>query len=134
MDLGWTQLTSCAQALGAFWASNVEESDGSRRSRQCKDRVTFSKQLVGALFNTGLPFHQPVPYDVDGPNPALTIIEAMQAALAAGDRKAMIRLNELLDAYNQSGDDEAIFDDVVFPHADPNGTKDFMDLTGVDCN
>ena len=39
MDLGWVELESCSEALGAFWANNAKDSFGKRRDKVCQAQV-----------------------------------------------------------------------------------------------
>jgi hypothetical protein len=137
MDLGWVTLNECYEALGAFWANNAKDSDGKRRNKVCKAQVNASKQLVAAYLNTGLPGHMAVPID-DGPKgTGLDILTALRNALEAGNSKEILRLMSLVDEYNNSGDYAAIVDVVAVPHADPVGTRNYIDdyygTEAVDC-
>jgi len=131
MDLGWVTLANCQEVLGAFWANNAKDSNGGRRDKVCKVRVNASKQLVAGFLNTGLWGHMAVPIDTETGDDILT---ALKNALADGKSKEILRLMSLVDAYNNSGDFAAIVDDVPIPHADPNGTKEYMLTEAVDCN
>jgi hypothetical protein len=132
IDLGWKTLTSCEQVFGMFWANNARDSDGDRRGKLCQARVIGSFQLLAAILNTGLDNGAVVPID---PVSGLDIISAMQNALAGNNIKEIKRLQGLLDAYNNSGDDIAIIDNdgTLQGRADPNGARDIADYTIADC-
>lgn len=51
------------------------------------------------------------------------------------DVQIINELAALLDWYNNSGDDGAIVDNdgAIIPQADPNGVKEYMDITVSDC-
>ena len=125
--------TECEDVFGIFMASPAKNDDGSRRGRLCKTGLLAKRQLLAAILNTGLLNGEAIPLDVDGDDPALTIIEAMQFALATSDRKEITRLKGLLDEYNNSGDDVSLVTDVEVPHADPNGTKREADFGFANC-
>ncbi len=132
INLGWKTLTSCEQVFGMFWANNAWDSDGDRRGRLCQARVIGSFQLLAAILNTGLDNGAVVPID---PVTGLDIITAMQNALAGNNIKEIKRIQGLLDAYNNSGDDVAIIDNdgTLAGKADPNGAKEIADYTIADC-
>ncbi|HET8944817.1 MAG TPA: hypothetical protein VFO59_08560, partial [Dehalococcoidia bacterium] len=132
INLGWKTLDTCAEVFGMFWANNARESDGTRRTKICQAQVIGSFQLLAAILNTGLDNGAVVPID---PKTGLSIITAMQNALAAGDFQEIKRLGGLLDAYNNSGDDIAIIDDdgTLQGRANPKGAKAIAAYTIADC-
>jgi uncharacterized repeat protein (TIGR01451 family) len=133
MLLGDKTLTSCEELFGLFWAHPAKESDGSRRSKLCKQELHTAHQLAAAILNSALDNGTTPPEDPE--NPGQSIIESGQDALLNDDIKEIIRVRGLLGAYNESGDDVAIVDNdgATIPHADPNGTKEVADYTGGDC-
>jgi uncharacterized repeat protein (TIGR01451 family) len=132
INLGWRTLDTCEEVFGMFWANNAHDSDGDRRSKLCQARVIGSFQLLAAILNTGLDNGAVVPID---PVTGLDIITAMQNALAGNNIKEIKRIQGLLDAYNNSGDDIAIIDNdgTLQGRADPNGAKEIADYTIADC-
>ena len=132
IDLGWKTLDSPEDVFGMFWADNARECDGSRRSEVCQAQVIGSFQLLAAILNTGLDNGAPVPTD---PVTGDDLITAMRTALAAGDSAEILRLNELLNAYNNSGDDVDIEDNDGYPilPADPKLAREVADTSIADC-
>ena len=125
IDLGWVKLTTHEEVMGMFWANVARESDRSRRDPVCQARIIGSFQLTAAILNTGLGTGGPA--DPEGGD----AIANMQAALAAGDRDEILRLNGILDEFNNSGDDIEIDEDV--PPADPRSARSKADITIADC-
>jgi len=125
IDLGWKKLDSPADVFGMFWADVSRHSDGTKRSKLCQARVITSFQAVAAILNSGLSNGAPLP-----------VSKTEIAEILGGTDIGKIRaLGETLDAYNNSGDDVAIFDDdgtAVAP-ADPKAAKAAADTTIADC-
>jgi hypothetical protein len=132
IDLGWRTLNSPDEVVGMFWANNAKDSDGKKRNKVCQAQVTASFHLLAAILNTGLDNGASVPIDpVTGNN----LIVAMRNALATGNQNEIKRLQPLLDAYNNSGDDIALVDDdgTLQGLANPNLAKQNADYTIADC-
>jgi hypothetical protein len=132
LDFGWTVVEDCPDALGIFWSNNAATSTGDRRTdKVCKASVNASKQLMAAILNTALTNGAPPPDDPYGMYG--DAIEALIEEMGADDPdvKKINKLASVLDAYNNSYDDVAIEDGdgAIIPPADPNGVRDYMDLT-----
>jgi hypothetical protein len=98
--LGYITLESPEDVFGIFYASNHFFEDGSPRDNVCQARVIGSFQLLAAIFNAEY-LGTRVPID---PVTGLDLITAERRAMVAGDAGEILRLSELLDDYNNSGD------------------------------
>ncbi|MEM3047000.1 MAG: hypothetical protein QW057_07970, partial [Candidatus Bathyarchaeia archaeon] len=100
--------------FGAFWSSIPYTSTGARRTAINQSRMILLQQLVAAILNHAA-FGTTIPIDgVTG----LDIITAGHQAYSGENRTEILRLAGLLDAYNQSGDDEPAWVD-AYPGATP---------------
>jgi hypothetical protein len=101
IDIGWKKLYSVQDVMGVLWADTSKQSTGKKRDNLCQARVITSKQLVGAILNTGLDNAAPVPND---------LIAKTITALKGTNQKLIKSLGSQLDAYNNSGDDVGFID------------------------
>jgi len=131
IDLGWKTLGSSADVFGMFWANKAKNSDGTRQT--CQAQVLGSFHLLAAILNEGLDNGAAVP---DDPVTGDDLITAMRNALTIGNRKEILRLIPLLDAYNNSGDGVAIIDlgGTLVGRADPKAAKGAANISIADCN
>lgn len=133
INLGWKALTSCEDVFGIFWSNPSKDTLGVKRPALCQTKLHASWQLLASILNTRLDNGQAIPTDtVTG----LSLIDAMQAALQTTNRKEIIRLQGLLGAYNESGDNVAIQDSDgnLVPNADPTGARAQANLEIGNCN
>jgi len=130
--LGWKTVTSCEEMMGAFWAATAKESDSTKRDTLCQRKTIATFQLMAAILNNALDNGAALPID---PHSGLDIITAMQNALAGTDGQEINFLKNILDAYNNSGDDIAIVDNDGFQHgnATPRAARASADIPFLDC-
>ncbi|TXS91221.1 hypothetical protein FV139_15885 [Parahaliea maris] len=127
MDLGWKQVSTCEELFGIFWSHPSRESDGGKRSKSCAAQIGSSDILAAALLNMALD---------NGASIDPQLIADLQNALASGNFKAIKAAAGPVNAYNESGDDQAIIDNdgTFIPHADPKGGKSIANYSFGDCN
>ena len=133
IDLGWRVLDSVEDVFGMFWANTAKDSNGEKRSKLCQAKVIGSFQLTAAILTSGLENGATIPID---PVTGLDLITAMRNALSGDDRDEILRLEGLLDTYNNSGVDVDIVDGCGYPvlEADPKCAKALADITIADCD
>jgi hypothetical protein len=124
-DLGWIQITSIEDMMGVFYANVAKNSDGSMRSDLCKARINPSWQAIAALLNNCLHNGAPLPV-----SPA-----EIAAILGGTDIIAIRQLGDLLDNYNNSGDDVAIvdLDGYIWGSATPKACRAEANIAFADC-
>jgi uncharacterized repeat protein (TIGR01451 family) len=127
IDLGWITLNSVQDVLGVLYADTSKNSDGSKRSKMCQACVIASKQLVGALLNSGL--------DNAAPVPTATIDQLIAALAAHTNRNLILSLGTALENYNSSGDPVEIIDshNVTPGKATPKDAAAYADVSVADC-
>jgi hypothetical protein len=127
VNLGWVVVDSNEDVFGILWSNPAKNSDGSKRTELCKARIKASIQALAALLNNCLDNGAPLPM-------GLTPGEIADI-LGGTDVDAIKDLGELLDDYNNSGDEVAIidFDGYLIQHADPKAAKETADYTAGDC-
>jgi hypothetical protein len=86
--------------FGGFWASISRSSSGAKRPAIDQARMILLQQLLAAILNHAA-FGTPVPID---PVTHLDLISAANQTYSSNNRAEMLRLANLLDAYNESGD------------------------------
>jgi uncharacterized repeat protein (TIGR01451 family) len=127
VNLGSNFLSDCFDVFGVFWADPSKLTNGTKRSQTSKTVLHASQQLLAAILNSAI-----------GAEPPAGLIDATIDALeACSDNDGttscspayLKQLAGQLAAYNESGDDVAIVDDTLIPHADPRGTRTVADLT-----
>ncbi len=92
-------LTSAGQVFGGFFAPIPKTSTGAKRSSEDQARITLLQQLLAAKLNCA----------AFGCSSAVQAqIIAADAAYAAGNKAAIMSFVSILDAYNNSGDANAI--------------------------
>jgi hypothetical protein len=89
--------------------------------------VIASKQLVGALLNSGL--------DNAAPVPTATIDQLIAALAAHTNRNLILSLGTALENYNSSGDPVEIIDshNVTPGKATPKDAAAYADVSVADC-
>ncbi len=126
ISLGWIPpITNINDLLGVLFANPAKTSGGAKRDALCQARVITSKQAVAALLNNCLDNGATLPKT-----------PAEIAAILAGTNKTAIKqLGELLDVYNNSGDDITIIDDdgFLFGRATPRVCAASARVGVVDC-
>ena len=100
ITLGWKKLYSVQDVMGILWADVAKQTTGKKRTNLCQARIITSKQLVGAILNSGLDNAQ----DDGG------LIAQAITALAGTNVSAIKSVGSQLDAYNNSGDDVGLID------------------------
>ena len=100
ITLGWKKLYSVQDVMGILWADVAKQTTGKKRTSLCQARIITSKQLVGAILNSGLDNAQ----DDGG------LIAQAITALAGTNISAIKSVGSQLDAYNNSGDDVGLID------------------------
>jgi internalin A len=108
MNLGWSHanpLSDLKDVMGMLQSNPAHNSKKTKRNARSQAIIKTSYQLVAAIFNTRLPHGAPVPTD---PVTHLDLITAARNAMAgpygAGSTAEILRLGDLLETYNSSGD------------------------------
>ncbi len=129
LNLGWITLNDVNDVMGLLFANPANNSDKSKRcdtltaTNAAKCRIMPSKQAVAALLNSCLDNGASLP-DVNIPG-----------ILRGTDCTAIKNLGDLLDDFNNSGDDIAIIDNdgELIGHATPRDCAAIANLKKVDC-
>jgi hypothetical protein len=127
INLGWVKLSSYQDVMGILWADNSKDSTGKKRSAMCQACVIASKQLVGAILNSGLSNASP---------PPTADMNALIAALAAhNDKNLILSLGAKLDTYNSSGDGTVLIDSdgTLVAKASPKDAEAAANIKIADC-
>jgi uncharacterized repeat protein (TIGR01451 family) len=140
LDLGFICLSGTTdqvlkQALGFFWAKKNKTSDG-KGSQLCRARKQLAFHLIAAIANVQLLGTSPSSCTGnDGTLPG-TLIEDARKAAACGDLAEIHRLTDLLDQFNNSGDNASFPNGLKPCKADPKGAKAAMvdPTTLLNCN
>lgn len=90
-----------SQLLAAFWSKISKKSNGAKRSPVDQARMQLTQQLVAAILNQA--FFGSLPPIDDMTN--VDIITAGNMALAGDNSREILRVKDLLDDWNNSGDD-----------------------------
>jgi internalin A len=108
IDLGWSQanpLSDLKDVMGVLQSNPAHNSKKTKRNARSQAIIKTSYQLIAATLNTRLPHGAPVPTD---PVTQVDLITAARNAMAGpystGSTAEILRLGELLEAYNSSGD------------------------------
>jgi hypothetical protein len=135
IDLGWKQITNISDLMGIFWANNAKESDGTKRDALCKARETTSNQALAAILNTGVANGADLTAWLNSHGYTTTNGSATIASILGGSNiTAIMNLNGVLDAYNNSGDGVAFPDGTVTGRATPQAAKATANISFADCD
>lgn len=123
-------LRSVDDVLGVFWASNSQNSNGSKRVAICQARITTAKQLLGAILNQSFGNPKPLPL-VNG----VDLITAALRAMDTNDAQSIRAIGTLLDQYNNGGDGTTIVipGSLTIGKADPTAAQALANLAAGNC-
>jgi hypothetical protein len=111
------------QALGFFWKKKTSVSDG-KASQLCRARKQLAFHLIAAIANVELLGTDPSGCrDLLGNPLPGDLIEKAREAAACGDLADIHMYTDLLDQFNNSGDDADFPDPLHSCKADPKGAK-----------
>lgn len=124
-------LTSVADVMGIFWASNAQDSSGKKRSNLCQARITTAKQLLGAILNQTFANPKPLPTVNGGTNIIVAALTIMQGT----NVQAIRDIGSALDAYNNSGDNTTMVipGDILVGKASPTAAQAGANLAAGNC-
>jgi len=120
------EIATPEELFGAFWSSISYKSDNKRRKPEDQARMILAQQLLAAILNYD-GFGAEVPVD---PVTGLDLIEAGNDAYAGDKKKEMIRVERLLDDYNQSGKSVPLPEEweAYLEPATPDESKEMADI------
>jgi hypothetical protein len=118
IDLGFLTIATLEEALGLLWAVPAKYESGEHRSKLDKARFILGRHTLVATCNERLFGTEPTP---------ATLIADAVAALASTDCALMMELAALVDAFNNSGDDEPLPDGFVAGPATPRAAAGMGD-------
>lgn len=98
VDAGTIQISTINDALGLLWGSPASFDSGAPRADLDKARFLLERQLLVATCNTRLFGSEPT---------SSTLLTDAVSALNGTDCQLMLNLAEQLDAFNNSGDEQA---------------------------